>query len=228
MCGRFTLTKPPDLVTQHFSVPAAAASPRYNIAPTQTVWAVRASQDGVRELIQPVWGLIPAWTRELSDAVYLINARAETLSEKPAFRNAFRERRCLIPADGFYEWQQTVGKLKQPWYIQLQDSGLFGFGGLWEEWRSPSGEIVNSCAIVTVAANEAMAPVHDRMPLILAPEAYDAWLAPREAGPSEILQPYPSELLRLHPVSTEVNRPGNDHPGCREPRPSAPGALFSP
>lgn len=227
MCGRFTLTKPPDLVTQHFSVPAASATPRYNIAPTQAVWAVRAGQGGTRELIQPVWGLIPSWTRDLAGAVRLINARAETLSEKPAFRNAFRERRCLIPADGFYEWQ-AVGKRKQPWYIQLQDGGLFGFGGLWEEWRNPNGEAVNSCTIVTVAANEAMAPVHDRMPLILPPEVYDAWLAPGKPGPSELLQPYPSEYLRLHPVSTEVNRPGNDHPSCREPLPPAPGALFSP
>jgi len=216
MCGRFTLTKPPDQITRHFAVPPAATRPRYNIAPTQTVWAVRAAQDGSRELMQPTWGLIPSWTREPAGAARLINARAETLTQKPTFRAAFRERRCLIPADGFYEWQ-PVGKRKQPWYIQLQDGGVFGFGGLWERWRSLDGELIESCAIVTVPANEAMAAVHDRMPLILAPENYDAWLAPGQSRPAELLQPYPSERLRLYPVSTLVNRPGNDAPACCQP-----------
>ena len=220
MCGRFTLTKPPDTITQHFALPksaSAAARPRYNIAPSQTVLAVRVRPgQAARELAQPQWGLIPAWTRDLKTCPKPINARAETIASRPAFRDAFNVRRCLIPADGFYEWQ-PAGKRKQPWFIHRADDGLFAFGGLWDAWCDPAtGELVETCAIITTAPNDLMAQVHDRMPLILDPADYDAWLSPRQPPPTELLRPYPPCEMRMHPVSPLVGSPSNDQPECRE------------
>lgn len=193
MCGRFTLTKPPDTITRHFATPAEATEfqPRYNIAPLQTVHAVRMPMEGGgRELIEAQWGLIPAWSRDPKSGLRPINAKAETLTARPMFRESFQHRRCLIPADGFYEWQ-VVGKRKQPWYIHRKDDDLFAFGGLWEGWQDPfSGNWVTTCAIVTTPPNELLAPVHDRMPLIIAKSDYDTWLSPAHAPPPELLRPF--------------------------------------
>lgn len=234
MCGRFTLTKPPDLITQHFAVDRAAsaiAKPRYNIAPMQTVYAVRLNAAaGSRELTEPRWGLIPSRTRDPKTATRLINARAETVATKPAFRDSYRARRCLIPADGFYEWQPS-GKRKQPWYIYLRNEALFAFAGLWDQWHDSNGACIESCTIVTTAPNEVLAPIHDRMPVIIAPKDYEAWLSPSDRTPDELLRPYPAEAFRAHPVSALVGSPGNDVPGCREPvqveaNPVSPPPLF--
>ena len=234
MCGRFTLTQPPDTIARHFALGAAApraAKPRYNIAPTQTVCAVRVNAaTGARELIEPRWGLIPSWSRAPAGSG-LVNARAETLATKPAFRESFRSRRCLIPADGFYEWQAAGGR-KQPWYIAMEDDSLFAFAGLWDAWRAPGGNTVLSCVIVTTAPNERLRAVHDRMPVIVPPADYDTWLGASVAETlAPLLRPYPSAALRMHPVSSLVSRPENDLPACREPLPDAatqkPPLLFN-
>lgn len=221
MCGRFTLAKPPDAITRHFALPPsalAAARPRYNIAPAQPVLAVRVRAGQTeRELAQPQWGLLPAWTRDPGTGPRPINARAETITSRPAFRDSFKTRRCLIPADGFYEWQ-PAGKRKQPWYIHRADGEIFAFGGLWEEWRDPAtGNSVESCAIMTTAPNAFVARVHDRMPLILDPADYDVWLSPLHPPPAGLLRPYPARELRMYPVSPLVGNPANDRPECREP-----------
>ena len=222
MCGRFTLAKPPDALTRHFALPrhAAAAAPRYKIAPSQAVSAVRTIPDGSdREMVDLSWGLLPFWSRD-PKGMRTINARAETIAAKPAFREPFRKRRCLIPADGFYEWQ-WLGKRKQPWYIHRADGELFAFGGLWDRWRDPAtGDCIESCAIVTTAPNPLIAPVHDRMPLILAPADYEAWLSPLASDPSPLLKPFPADLLRMHRVGTGVGSPANNTPECTAPLPA--------
>ncbi|MGH9520578.1 MAG: SOS response-associated peptidase [Terriglobales bacterium] len=222
MCGRFTLTKSPDAISRQFELPPDAlpgAAPRYNIAPSQPLYVVRAAGDGspAREIIRALWGLIPGWTRDLATAPRPINARAETITARPAFRESFKTRRCLIPADGFYEWQ-AVGKRKQPWFIHRGDDELFAFGGLWDRWHDPAtARWIESCTIITTAPNQLLAPVHNRMPLILAPRDYDAWLAPAHPSPTELLRPFPAEELRMYAVSPLVGNAANDRPECREP-----------
>lgn len=229
MCGRFTLSKGPDAITRHFAVaaPAGTPAPRYNIAPSQPVLAVRlAGAAGARELVPLQWGLVPRWSRDAASGPRPINARAETLSARPAFREAFQQRRCLIAADGFYEWQAAAGGgREQPWYIHRHDDELFAFGGLWERWTHPvSGDALESCTIVTTAPNPLLARLHDRMPLILPPEAYEAWLSPQGPPPNELLRPFPADELRMHPVGTRVGRPDYDCPDCRAPIALAAGA----
>jgi putative SOS response-associated peptidase YedK len=202
---------------------AIDSPPRYNIAPTQSVAAVRlAGQGGGRELGLFRWGLIPAWAKDARIGSSLINARAETLATKPAFRSALNRKRCLIPADGFYEWQAVPGeKVKQPFFIGVRDVPVFAFAGLWEQWTAPEGNVLQTCTIVTTEANELMRRVHTRMPVILDPADYDRWLdCPRHDAQSAIglLKPFPSERMQLVPVSTLVNSPRNELAACVEPQ----------
>ena len=198
--------------------------PRYNVAPSQDVAVARAAGDG-RTLSMLRWGLIPPWAKDPAIGHKLINARSETVAEKPSFRSAFRRRRCLIPADGFYEWQRRDGT-RQPWLFGLRDGAPMVFAGLWERWTVPEGAAltgslaerspgdgVETCAILTTVANDTVAPVHGRMPVILPTDAWDAWLA----GDEVPLGPYPADHMTAHPVSTHVNRPANDDPRCIEP-----------
>jgi putative SOS response-associated peptidase YedK len=191
--------------------------PRYNIAPTQTVIVV--SDDGTRNLTQMQWGLIPAWAKDPAIGNRMINARAETVATKPAFRAALRKRRCLIPADGFYGWQ-PIGRRKQPVYIAMKSREPFSFAGLWESWTAPDGEEIKSCTIITTEANELLKPIHDRMPVILAKDAEAIWLDPTIQEPERLLsllKPYPSVEMEVYPVSPKVNSPANDGPGCIQP-----------
>ncbi|MGW8317986.1 MAG: SOS response-associated peptidase [Candidatus Promineifilaceae bacterium] len=221
MCGRFTLVAPGEAVAQLFELPQVPSlAPRYNIAPTQPVAAVRvSSQTGERELTYFHWGLIPRWAKDPSIGSRMINARAETAAEKPSFRAAFKYRRCLVPADGFYEWQKVDGQ-KQPIRAQMGDGRVFAIAGLWEHWQSPDGSEIESCTLLTTDANELLRPVHNRMPVILAPEDFALWLDPGAQHPGEVqplLRPYPSEAMRYYPVSTHVNSPYNEDPRCIEP-----------
>lgn len=217
MCGRFTLLTPGESLAVQFELPAAPQlAPRYNIAPTQPVAAVRVDDAGRRELTHLHWGLIPAWSKDPGMGARMINARSETVAEKPAFRAAFKYRRCLIPADGFYEWQKLNGK-KQPIYIRAQDGGVLAIAGIWERWTSPDGSEIESCSLLTTDPNELLQPIHNRMPVIIAPADYDAWLDPKVQRP-EVLQPllrsYPAALMTAYPVTPLVNSPFNDTPDC--------------
>jgi putative SOS response-associated peptidase YedK len=209
MCGRFAQKTPPKKLAQVFGVSEVPETEaRYNIAPTQSVLGVRLTPDG-REMGYLKWGLVPSWAKDPSLGARLINARAETVEEKPSFREAFKLRRCLVPADGFYEWARTGGK-KQPYFFRLKDERPFAFAGLWERWRGQDGSTIDSCTILTTEANETVGPVHDRMPVILGPEDYDLWLDgdPRQQGlRRELLRPYPASEMLSHPVSTLINSP---------------------
>jgi len=191
---------------------------RYNVAPTQQVVAVRRHPDAEnRKLVLLRWGLIPHWADDPSIGNRMINARAETVAGKPAFRQAFKKRRCLVVADGFYEWKKTDGK-KQPYYIRLKDDRPFGFAGLWERW-SREGEEIQSCTIITPEPNELMKTIHNRMPVIVQPNDHDRWLDPEfedRKSLQQILRRYPADLLEAYPVNTLVNNPRNDAPGCTE------------
>ena len=216
MCGRFTLTVDPGQLQETFpwlSVPDDI-HPRFNIAPSQPVAVV--ANEGQNHLDFFVWGLIPSWAKEPQIGNRLINARAETLAEKPAFRAAFRRRRCLVLADGFYEWRQDLGqKSKTPLFIHLKSRQPFAFAGLWEIWHSTDGSEIRSCTIITTQPNEMMEPIHNRMPVILSPEAYPLWLSPEEKGSSQLnplLVPYPADQMTAYPVSRLVNSPQNDSP----------------
>jgi putative SOS response-associated peptidase YedK len=193
---------------------SALTTPRYNIAPTQTVIVVNDTGD--RQLVPMRWGLIPSWAKDPSIGNRMINARAESIAEKPAFRAALKRRRCIIPADGFYEWQRTVSS-KQPVRIVLKSREPFGFAGLWEHWTSPTGEEVLSCTIITTEVNELLREVHHRMPAILPREAEAAWLDPKVQDTETLLallKPYPSEAMEYYPVDRLVNSPANDVPQC--------------
>jgi putative SOS response-associated peptidase YedK len=224
MCGRYTLTVAPDAIRDEFGVEADAGefSPRYNIAPQTPVPVIGLSRDGEPRLGMLRWGLVPWWARDAAVGQRMINARAETLAGKPAFREAFERRRCLIPADGFYEWRREDGR-RIPMRICLPDGRPFAFAGVWEKWRDPAGgEPLHTCAIVTTAANDAVRPIHDRMPVILGPDERAAWLDPQ--GDPEallrLLKPYDGEL-RAYEVSTVVNAAANDVARCIEPVPPA-------
>ncbi len=193
---------------------------RYNIAPTQNVAAVRLrSEQHTRELVFLRWGLIPRWAKDTKIGNSLINGRADTVAEKPSFRSAFKHRRCLVIADGFYEWKKQ-GTKKQPFYFQLKDGEPFAFAGLWESWSPPDGEKIESCALLTTEANEVVSPVHDRMPVILQKEDYEIWLDPavqERERLQPLLAPYPSGQMKAYPVSTTVNNARNDVAACVEP-----------
>jgi putative SOS response-associated peptidase YedK len=215
MCGRFSLTQSAEIIAQTFQLlEVPPNSPRYNIAPTQPVATIR--QNPGRQFQWMRWGLIPSWAKDLSIGNKLINARAETLTEKPSFRHAFKQRRCLIIADGFYEWQQ-VDNRKQPYYFQMKDGTPFAFAGLWETWHSPQGEEIISCTIITTDANAIAKPIHARMPVILPSDSYDRWLDSTVTDfqiLQRLLQPYDSEAMKTTAVSRAVNNPENDTPEC--------------
>ncbi len=219
MCGRYTLKAEKKEMEEEFGarVESAEALPaRYNIAPTQFIPVVR-HLEAERFLSAMKWGLIPSWAKDEKIGNKMINARAETVAEKPAFRSAFKSRRCIVPASGFYEWKRLGDKEgKQPFYFYLKDKPVFGFAGLWEEWRdTKSGEILESCTIITTEANEVLLPVHDRMPVILKAEDYEQWLDTKETKSErlqKLLVSYPAKEMSLHQVSRAVNSPTTDSP----------------
>lgn len=222
MCGRFSQTQPPEAIAQAFQLAEVPPlTPRYNIAPTQPVATViQTPPHQHRQLRMLQWGLIPSWAKEPKMGAKLINARAETVAEKPAFRSAFRHRRCLVVADGFYEWQQPKAKTpKQPFYCRLKEGHPFAFAGLWESWQADTGETIESCTILTTEPNEVVYPIHNRMPVILDPQDYDVWLD-SEVKAIEVLQPllrsYPSEQMIAYPVSKVVNKASHDSVSCIE------------
>lgn len=221
MCGRFTLFDPAVSLAEGFGLgEVPSLSPRYNIAPSQEVAAVRIpAGGGARELAMMRWGLIPSWAKDPSIGNRMINARAETVAEKPAFRTAIRRRRCLVPADGFYEWKRTNGR-KQPFYIRMRGGRAFAFAGLWDSWEGPEDGIVLSCAILTTGPNELLRPIHDRMPVIVSPREYELWLSPEVRDPhllETLFRPYPAEGMTAYPVRTAVNNPNTDAPGLIDP-----------
>ena len=219
MCGRYTLSTPAGRLAEEFQLDDVSVdlAPSYNVAPTQEVAAV-LEEEGKRRLEMLRWGLIPSWADDPEIGARMINARSETAAEKPSFRSAFRRRRCLIAADGFYEWKRENGG-KQPYYFHMQEGRPFAFAGLWESWRGGREEI-RSCTILTTEANDLVSEIHHRMPVILAPEDHGLWLDPdvREADPLlPLLTPYPDDVMEAYPVSRFVNRPANDDPRCVEP-----------
>jgi len=219
MCGRFTLRASSRAVAQEFGLAdQPELFPHFNVAPTQQVAVVRQrADDGGKELAFLRWGLIPAWADDPSIGNRLINARSETAATKPSFRRAFRSRRCLVVADGYYEWQKVDGR-KQPYFIGLQGDRPFGLAGLWERWEK-HGEPVESCTILTTDANELMQPIHERMPVIVPADQYDLWLDPRFGDTvklGKLLRPYSSKEMVSYWVSTLVNNPRNDVPQCVE------------
>jgi putative SOS response-associated peptidase YedK len=224
MCGRFSLGAAADTLAAQFDLADRPEwAPRYNLAPTQdTLTVLRLSPEGRRECRRMRWGLIPSWAKDPAIGNRLINARAETVALKPAFRQAIRERRCLIVADAFYEWE-AQGRRKQPWCIRRKDGAPFAFAGLWDRWHDPQGREVESCTIITTTANALIRPFHHRMPVILPPENYDPWLDVTATDPDRILallQPVAAEEFTAYPVSPLVNNPANDSPRCIEPLPS--------
>jgi putative SOS response-associated peptidase YedK len=219
MCGRYTLRTPVERLAEEFGFEGSSVEipANYNVAPTQSVATV-LDEDGQRRLEVLRWGLIPPWADDPQIGSRMINARSETAPEKPSFRRAFRERRCLIPADGFYEWQRTNGA-KQPFYIHMEDGRPFAFAGLWESWgRGGEGEI-RTCTILTTGANAVVGEIHERMPVIVAPDAYDVWLDPSSERDelTGLLAPYPEDEMEAYPVSRFVNSPSNNDPRCVEP-----------
>lgn len=219
MCGRFTLAAPPELVAELFGLSAEDLplfEPRYNIAPTQPVLALRLDESGHREAVELKWGLIPSWSKDDKIASRLINARSESAAEKPSFRSAMRRRRCLVAADGYYEWQ-TVQKTKQPYYIQLQGGKPFAFAGLWERWRSPEGRSVETCSLLTTEANAFASQIHDRMPVIVPPTKFERWLDVEAYSPEDVqplLVGYEGGPMQARPVDRYVNNARNEGPEC--------------
>lgn len=221
MCGRFSQTATPEIIIEQFGVnDSPLFQPRYNIAPSQSIAAIRIEPDTTtRKLVMLRWGLIPSWAKDAKIGNQCINAKAETVAEKPSFRSAFKKRRCLVVATGFYEWQ-VQGARKQPMWIGLRSKRPFAFAGLWEHWKPAEGEPIDTCTIITTEPNDIMAPIHNRMPVILTPTSYDQWLDPtfqKIETLNGLLRPYQSEELTAYPVSTLVNNPRHDTPQCLEP-----------
>jgi len=219
VCGRYRLSRQKQFVEEYFDCVSDEPdwNPRFNIAPTQPIPVIRQNPTKpTRELLLVRWGLIPSWAKDPSVAAKMINARSETADTKPAFRDALKSRRCLIPADGFYEWMRT-GSAKQPYCFEVNDGQLFAFAGIWDRWRDPSGNAVETCSILTTTPNAVTAAVHDRMPVILDPDAYDLWLDPGMkdvAAASDLLKPYDARLMRCYPVSSRINHVANDDEEC--------------
>jgi putative SOS response-associated peptidase YedK len=219
MCGRFSLTVGMDKLVERFAVQpeGLSARRRYNIAPGQPVLVIPSGSERRTEAIR--WGMIQPWAKEDTARERMINLRSESVVHKPIFKGILQTRRCLVPADGFYEWKSERGE-KIPWRFVLKSGEPFAFAGLWDDWTSPSGQTVRSCAIITTAANELVGSVHTRMPVILAPESESLWLDATIQEPNllaDLLQPYPSELMESYEVSPVVNSPANDVPECIEP-----------
>ncbi len=220
MCGRYTLKSPIEVLAKEFGItgPLPEIQPSYNVAPGREVAAVITGEDGGRRLEALKWGLVPSWAKDPGIGYRMINARSETAAEKPSFRKPLKDRRCLILANGFYEWRK-MGNGKQPFHIKMEDEKPFAFAGLWERWER-DGEEIRSCTILTTEPNDLLREVHDRMPVILPPEAQATWLDPEIRDPAPLLPllaPYPSGAMTVYPVSRAVNSPSNDGPGCVEP-----------
>ena len=217
MCGRYLITTPVEAIRQTFGVDQRPnLAPRYNVAPTDIVPVIRRAEAG-RELATLRWGLVPFWAKDLKIGAKMINAKAETVAEKPAFRDPFKRRRCLVLADGFYEWKTIDGK-KQPFLFRLKSGGLFAFAGLWAVWKDKeSEERVESFTIITTEPNALTAPIHNRMPVILPADAYDLWLDPEAADGQSLLRPYPAEEMETFAVDRRVGNVRNDDPGLIEP-----------
>jgi putative SOS response-associated peptidase YedK len=219
MCGRYRLSRRKQLIEEYFgSAPWDDDwNPRYNIAPTQPVPAIRQHpKEPVRQISLMKWGLIPNWARDASIASSTINAKSETAATKPAFRDPLKYRRCLIPADGFYEWKKTGGS-KQPFCFEVKDGELFAFAGLWDGWKNTEGQWIKTCSILTTMPNAVTATVHDRMPVILHPDTFDLWLDPGMTDVqvvSELLKPFDARLMCCYPVSTRINHVANDDEEC--------------
>ncbi|MBI1258980.1 MAG: hypothetical protein GC204_16030 [Chloroflexi bacterium] len=221
MCGRFVLVADPNVIQQSFNLDPSGVinfAPRYNIAPTQYVPVITNEQPKQLSLLK--WGLVPSWAKEEAIGNKMINARADGIAEKPSFRNAFKRRRCIVPASGFYEWQKGEGKTKTPMYIHLKNQEVFALAGLWEVWNSPHGDEVHSFTIITTDANEFMAPIHNRMPVILHPSDYDLWLEPKEVKADTLLpllKPFEADKMTAYEVSRAVNTPSIDEPDLIQP-----------
>jgi putative SOS response-associated peptidase YedK len=219
MCGRYRLSRRKQLVEEYFDVSSDNDDwiPRYNIAPTQPVPAIRQHPKEPRRYLSMMrWGLIPSWSRDASGAARMINARSETAHQLPAFRDALKLRRCLIPADGFYEWQKR-GSSKQPFCFEVREGELFAFAGLWDRWKDGNGQWIRSCSILTTEPNALTRTVHDRMPVILGKDDYDSWLDPGMTNAenlSDLLKPFDARLMRCFPVSNRVNQVQNDDAEC--------------
>lgn len=213
MCGRFDLHLPREVIADIFGITIVQdIPPRFNIAPTQQVVVFRTYPDGTRHLDLLKWGLIPSWAKDPSIGSRMINARSETVDIKPAFRTALKHRRCIIPANGFYEWREVAGK-KHPLYVKLKGNKLIMFAGLWDHWKPPEGEVIESCTILTTTTNDLIKHLHDRMPVILDPMDIDLWVDPKVDDPGQLkplFKPYPSELMEMYPVGDQVNSPRND------------------
>ncbi len=232
MCGRYTLTSAPEALRALFGYEEQPNfPPRYNVAPTQPIPIVRLV-DGKRHFALVRWGLLPSWVKDPKTFTLLINARGESAAEKPAFRAAIKRRRCLIPADGFYEWQ-AADERKRPFYVHAKSGAPLAFAGLWETWTGPNGEELETATIVTTRANRMLSPIHDRMPVIVPPEGFDLWLDGAKVDAttaSALIAPAPETLLEAYEISTAVNRTANDNPkllepvGAAAPEPANPAA----
>lgn len=220
MCGRYALkTSVPEIARILGAEPNAEFAPSYNVAPSRHVPVCRTSVEGKRELNLLRWGLVPHWAKEVNDRYRMINARAETVADKPAFRAPFRHRRCLVPADGYFEWKAGPER-KQPYFIHRNDDAPVFLAGLWDRWEKGQDGPLDSFAIVTSSASERVSSVHDRMPVILDPGEYESWLDPELKNPNDLLsllKPHPGKELLFTPVSTFVNNPRNDDPRCLHP-----------
>ena len=220
MCGRYRLTAKERWLSTYFNIDPDDLewAARWNVAPTQEVPTIRQDRKEPKRTFKLMrWGLIPYWAKDGSFRASTINAVSETVAEKPAFREPLRRRRCLIPADGFYEWKQTGLRQKQPYHIGLTNEGLFAFAGLWDRWNAWDGRVIESCTILTTEANALLKPIHTRMPVILTPEDYDRWLNPGITDPkgvADLFRPFDARLMRIYPVSEAVNRVENDGPEC--------------
>ena len=225
MCGRFSLGASAATLASQFNVQESVAwRDRYNLTPSQEVLTIVQPAGGPRAFRRMRWGLIPSWAKDQAIGARLINARAETVATKPAFRAALCERRCLIVTDGFYEWE-TIGRRKQPWCIRMQNRRPFAFAGLWDRWTDPGGRTVESCTIITTTPNALIRRFHHRMPVIVDPAEYDVWLAAEIRDPDRLLPllvPYPPEAMTAYPVSVLVNNPANDSPACQTALPDHP------
>lgn len=220
MCGRYVVNTTKEILKKKFKVKDVPDMKlqRFNIAPTQNIPVVRFVE-GEREISLLHWGLIPSWAKDEQLAAKMINARSETVTEKPSYKKAFQQRRCLIPASGFYEWKKTR-EGKEPFYFYMKDNGLLAFAGLWDSWRNPDNELIESCTILTTEANDVLKPVHDRMPVILNESDYDLWLdadVRKQDLRLELLNPFSAQEMKSHSVSTLVNSPKNDDVSCIAP-----------
>lgn len=217
MCGRFYLDTLPDVAMEHFtirSVPTFDVS--YNIAPSQSALVVRPDKDGNREAVLLRWGLIPFWAKDPKIGYKMINARSETAAEKPAFRAAWKKRRCLVAVSGFYEWRKQAQGPKQPYAIALKDQSVFAIAGLWESWRDADGNPLETCTLLTTGPNALMEEIHHRMPVILDPEQFDQWLRGTTEQAAELVTPYAADRMHYWPISTAVNKPANNYPELLE------------